>query len=96
MSTPPRSPLPPAAIQDEEPQTEAFTPLTDSHGRELYTHGLSYAPALPEYPKAGHDGFTYIIPVPPENRGSEKDALKIIEHVCTIFFYPFGRYTVMS
>jgi hypothetical protein len=66
-----------------EIQQGAFTPLTDSHGRELSTHELSYAPALPEYPKTDVDGFAYVISVPPEKRGSEKDTLDIIQHVCT-------------
>ena len=53
--------------QDEDQQ--AFTPLTDTANRAVYTHGLSYTPTLPEYPKSDHDGFTYVIPVPPEKRG---------------------------
>jgi hypothetical protein len=32
-------------------------------------------------PKTDADGFTYVIRVPPEKRGSEKDALDIIEHI---------------
>jgi hypothetical protein len=81
------SPAPPASLpgsQEDEGQPGAFTPLTDSQGRELHTHELSYTPALPEYPKTDADGFTYVIRVPPEKRGSEKDALDIIEHVCTV------------
>jgi hypothetical protein len=81
MSVPPRSPSP--AGQDEDQQ--AFTPLTDTANRAVYTHGLSYTPTLPEYPKSDHDGFTYVIPVPPEKRGSIKEALEIID-VCTILF----------
>ncbi|KAN0067108.1 hypothetical protein V8E54_014755 [Elaphomyces granulatus] len=54
--------------------------LPDSQGRELYTHELSYTPALPEYPKTDADGFTYVIRVRPEKRGSKKDAFDIIEH----------------
>jgi hypothetical protein len=81
MSVPPRSPSP--AGQDEDQQ--ALTPLTDTVNRAVYTHGLSYTPTLPEYPKSDHDGFTYVIPVPPEKRGSIKEALEIID-VCTILF----------
>jgi hypothetical protein len=82
-SNSPARPASPPGGQEDDAQPGAFTPLTDSHGRELFTHELSYTPTLPEYPKTDVDGCTYVIFVPPEKRGSEKDALEIIEHVCT-------------
>jgi hypothetical protein len=84
VSNSPAPPASPPGGQEDEGQPGAFTPLTDSQGRELYTHELSCTPALPEYPNTYADGFTYVICVPPEKRGSEKDALDIIEHVCTV------------
>ncbi|OXV05205.1 hypothetical protein Egran_07027, partial [Elaphomyces granulatus] len=61
VSNSPAPPASPPGGQEDEGQPGAFTPLTDSQGRELYTHELSYTPTLPEYPKTDADGFTYVI-----------------------------------